>query len=178
MAQPNLAAVPLSSPESGWPRRRPSEHYDTTPIRRVSAEQWRDVWSQMGLQSLDGSDGQVLELVVELLTAPGAPAFVHPMLQALHDVGTVQGAHALHDAAIELGINRTGWPNGAEDLAVAVWARSTVDRQYERLLTIAEVTVHERATEDRFREYFGARAVKAKNERFFCLPRDAITLTS
>jgi hypothetical protein len=109
----------------------------------------------MGLQGLDGSDAQVLELVVDLLTSPGAPAFVPSMLQALHDVGTAEGAHALHDAALELGIDRAAWPNGAEDLAVAVWVRSSVDGQYERLLTIAEVTVHERATEDRFREYFG-----------------------
>lgn len=159
MSLPSTATSLRSSPESGWPQRRPAGHYDPTPLRRVSAQQWRAVWQKLGLSELAGTDDDVIEAVVALLTSAAAPASASSLLQTLHDLGSVHGAQTLHDVGIELGLDRSDWPDGIEDLAVEVWLRATTDRQYERALVVAEVAIHERASETHFREYVGDDAV-------------------
>jgi hypothetical protein len=125
----------------------------------VPIGRWRDVFARGGSPPEFANTAQAtIEDVVAALTRGSLPAHFHDLLQVLHDLGNAKGAHALNEGAVELGLDRDDWPDAVEELAVEVWARARADARYQRLLIVAEVGLHERAADAKYREYFGREA--------------------
>lgn len=154
--QPERTSPPAASPVEGTSTQLALEHYDPRPIRKVPIERWRNVFGRCGSPpGLADPDAASLDDVVTALTRGSLPTHLHDLLQVLHDMGTPRGAHVLNESAVELGLDRSDWPEAAEELAVEVWARSRGNARYRKLLLVAEVGLHERAAESKYREYFG-----------------------
>lgn len=154
--QPDRTSAPAASLVEGTSTQLALEHYDPRPIRKVPIDRWRDVFSRSGSPpGLANPETATLDDVVTALTRGSLPTLLHDLLQVLHDMGTTRGAHVLNEAAVELGIDRSDWPEAAEELAVEVWARARGSARYRKLLLVAEVGLHERTAESRYREYFG-----------------------
>lgn len=154
--QPDRTSALTASPAEGSSAQLALEHYDPRPIRKVPIERWRSVFTRSGSPpGLADLDAATLDDVVTALTRGSLPTLLHDLLQVLHDMGTARGAHVLNESAVELGLDRSDWPEASEELAVEVWARARGNARYRKLLLIAEVGLHERAAESKYREYFG-----------------------
>ncbi len=153
MASPNDVARNDETPVSAPRQRLPAEHLDATPIRKVSLRQWQAIWPRLGHRM--PANPTAIDEVVDVLAQPGLSRHCHDLLQVLHELGTPQGAQALHDAAICSGIGRDDWPDAVEDLAAEVWLRAQELPEYERVLLLAELDMHERDGSASSREFVG-----------------------
>lgn len=131
----------------------PQEFLDDAPLREISVERWRSVFTRGGVPDGVALDTLTEDGVVAAFAAPDLPRQYLDFLQVLHDLGTPLGADALHDAAAECGVDRSDWPVEVRELAAELWARSIRRREYARLLVLAMITSHERAASGPRREY-------------------------
>lgn len=152
MSQPEPTAPAPSSPRSRRVRRSALEHYDAAPVRKVPLERWTTVLGRIEPAVLQETP-RTMEEVVGLLTSGESGPRIRELLHALHDFGTASGAQAIHEAAIEIGLDRSDWPQAVEELAVEVWSRALDAPEYETVLRFAEIAVHDRQTELRCREF-------------------------